>query len=335
MNKQTSNIITIIILMILTGLILYHMFYRIEKFTDPQTTPAVTAAPTAAPSTTIANVEMKSLVSVPFGIGFNINKITSGGTTKYMLEHLPVTKNETVGGYYAINSDGMLTTKLQDETDSTQWWNFIEKTDTDNNTKFLIVQPYNDSTKGLMYANGNLYLRPMTSGWSAKSQRWVLSPNPVSRGLEVLNSQPYSSYSSEYVPYTGSTSSNFSDKQYKDIMDAIKAGFEQYNKEIATKTVGGQVTSSPFGSKNLPLKLTLDLSGVSQQGFKNIDKFANTDSLDDDQLLAFLDEYDNAGNKTFYNQTDLQQALNKAGGCKNVDLNKYINRRVGQCNCAL
>jgi hypothetical protein len=318
MDKQKQYMISIIILMLITGIVVYYLYFRIEKFTEPQTTVATTTTSEATRPQII-----NSIVSKLTGVGFNLIKTSSTTTPQnYLIEHIPITPTGTLGGVYAIY-DGMLTIKVRNENDFTQLWNLNPVTV--SGESYFLVNPVNDKTKALMYANGNLYLRPILNNSSNQSLHWITSSDVVKRGVAVLNSAPASMFSTEFAPNANADYSTANKQQVEDVLNAVKLGVQEYLTQISKSQPYGQLTSSSLGTKSSPLSIKLNLGGTST--FKNIDRFADEGS----DIIALLDRYD--GNKMFYDKTDVENAISSSGGCKIVDLSDYTSNRIGECNC--
>ena len=107
--------------------------------TMPNTT--TTQSQQLCPQATLFNAPL-SVVSRFFGIGFNIylvNKSSQNTQTElYLIEHIPVIYNNSLGSMYSISNDGQLTIKLRNEQDNTQWWTIEQM----NNNDSASNQPY-------------------------------------------------------------------------------------------------------------------------------------------------------------------------------------------------
>jgi zona occludens toxin (predicted ATPase) len=200
--KKNKNILLIILmLMIVTGFIIYFMYMRLEHFTstaaatNPSTTPAVTNPSTTLavtnPSTTIPITTPAytcappvppvpvAIISRFFGVGFNVDLVSSSVTVpNYLIEYIPTTSTGTSGGVFSISSDGLLTIKLRNEQDPTQWWNITQVVDSTSTTPYYTVQPNSDPTLGLQYENGNLAIRTYNTPL-AEGQKWILSQKKI------------------------------------------------------------------------------------------------------------------------------------------------------------
>jgi len=126
MGKMNKKTIIFILLMLVSGLLIYYLYLKPEAFADaPTTTIALTTTspqttntngcPTLPPPTPIA------VLSRYFGVGFNIFPVENTSTTQnnnsiFLIEHIPVIYNGSMGSVYAV-SNGQLTIKLRNNLD--------------------------------------------------------------------------------------------------------------------------------------------------------------------------------------------------------------------------
>ena len=384
-----KNLIVIILLVIVTGLIIYYLYMKPEPFyyetTDPNPTPTPTPTPTPeiqpTPSFTCPSLTPTALpqstFSRFFGIGFNIYPINSTTQTLsetnniFLIEHIPVAYNNSMGSMYAISTDGQLTIKLKNEEDISQWWRFTKFTDSatptitstsptsDKYKEYYVIRPYilldANPEFALQYENGNLALRPFNPNNVFESQKWIFSDTKVKRGIPVLNYSPASLFTPEFDPYSTTTSvsssslSQQNNQQVNEVLNTVKASLQQYinSLNIRENNTISQVSASSLGTSDLPLNINLNLgSGVggissastSTSGISKFDNITGTTTPND--VLSLLDRYESANNNNnsnllLMNQSDLQTALNSAGGCSNINLNDFTSNRVSSCNCKL
>ena len=385
MEKIKVNLTIILLLMIITGFIIYYMYLKPEKFTNiqenfdptntnttttlgqttttyPNTTTTLGQTTTTYPNITVPVITCPNLnptipvaiVSRYFGVGFNIYPVTSTSSNilqnqTYLIEHIPITTTGVSGGMYSISSDGTFTIKLKNVVDSTQWWSMIELTDPTDKSVYEVMIPNGSPNVALQYANGNLSIRPYTAP-GFEGQKWLKSNNTVTRGIPVLNYSPSSMFTSEFDPYSTTSSvntSNLSDannQQVSDVITAVKSGIQQYLSQTSNSQANGQMSSSSLGNKNMPLSVNLNLGGSSGSSGSSgstsgISYFENvTGSASDADILSILDKYEakSAGSQTIYSQNDLQNQLNTSNtGCKLVNINDYTPNRVSTCNCKI
>lgn len=358
MEKNKVNLTIILLLMIITGFILYYMYLKPETFYDCITNPTDPACRTTTttpnrPTITCPDPNARdpvAIVSRYFGVGFNIYPVTSSSSNilqnkTYLIEHIPITTNGVAGGMYSISSEGTFTIKLKNNDDPTQWWSMIELKDTDDSV-YEVMIPNGSPNMALQYANGNLSLRPYTAP-GFEGQKWLKSYTTVTRGIPVLNYSPSSMFTTEFDPYSTSSSYNINSlsdansKQVSEVVNAVKSGIQQYLKQTSNTQLNGQLTSSSLGNKDMPLSVNLNLGGGnsvdSSSGVSYFENVAGSSSNQD--VLSMLDKYDSnstSGSKTLYTSNDLQNQLNQtSGGCKLINIDDYTPNRVSTCNCKL
>lgn len=321
----------IVLLMLITGLIIYYMYLKPESFIDTSPScPQITTAPIPV-----------SIVSRFFGIGFNIYPVNNN---LYMIEHIPVIYNNTLGSMYALSSEGQLTIKLRNEQDASQWWSLTSKTDT---TPYYIITPFNQSNSlALQYENGNLALRPYNEP-GFESQKWITSTTKITRGIPVLNYNPASMFTPEFDPYSTTTSTTSSSlaqqnsQQVNDVISTIKANIQQYLNQISNKNSAAGTSTSILGNKDQPLNINLNLGGSNKAlGGSTLSAFANLDGATTGaDVLSLLDKYESVNNsntnQSLYSTMDLQNALQSNNGCSNINISEFTSNRVPSCNCKL
>ncbi len=383
MYKTKMNSIVILFLMIITGFIIYYMYLKPETFdcitnpSDPECIPTLPeSVPTLSesdiaelkvtmpntptgpniPTIAITKTIPKSIVSRYFGVGFNVYPVISTTSTNqmYLIEHIPITSNGVSGGYYSISNDGLLTIKIKNNEDSSQWWSMTELKDTTNNSDYQIIQAFNANSLALQYANGSISITPYRYP-GFESQKWLKSDNMVTRGIPVLNVSPASMFTTEFDPYSSPStiSTNLSDSnntQINTVINAVKTGIQQYLSQI---NPNNQITSSALGNKQMPLSVNLNLNSAAASAAaksmnddstttKGISFFDNvTGSTSTNDMLSILDKYDSNSNtnddsQTIYTTNSLENQLNQtSNGCKLFNINDYMSNRVSTCNCKL
>jgi hypothetical protein len=340
-KKHKTNLLIIFMLMMITGFIIYFMYMRVEHFTDPMTTPAYTCPPPAP-------IIPASIISRYFGVGFNIDLITNtnNSVSNYIIEHIPINSSGTLGGVYSISSDGLLTIKLRNDQDPTQWWNINPVVDTTTTNLYYSVQPTSNPTFALQYENGNLAIRPYYAP-GFEGQKWLQSSNKITRGIPVLNYSPGSLFTAEFDPYSTTNSitqnnlTSQNNQQVTDVVTAVKTGIQQYLAQMNNSQPTGHISASSLGNKEMPLNVNLNLSGspniiagTGKSGFANI-----TGSTTNEDVLSLLDKYDSSkssSNNMRYSSNDLiSQISTNNQGCKSFNINDYTSNRVSSCNCKL
>lgn len=361
-KKYKNHLLIILMLMMITGFIIYFMYMRVEHFT---TTAPMTSTTTPMTSTTTSYTTPTYTCSPPtpvipvaimsryFGVGFNVYQVNSSASIpNYVIEYTPTTSNGTLGGVFAISSDGLLTIKLRNDQDPTQWWNInevIDPKDLKYPMSYYTIVPNSESTYALQYENGNLAIRPYNAPTIYEGQKWLLSQNIVTRGIPVLNYSPGSLFTAEFDPYSTTNSitqnnlNSQNNQQVSDVVTAVKSGIQQYLSQLNKSQPSGQISESSLGNKEMPLNLNVNLSGsassisgttTGKSAFANIGGATpNTD------VLSLLDKYDSSksiGNNTpYYNNDLLNQISTNSQGCKSFNINDYTSNRIGSCNCKL
>lgn len=366
MNKK--NLIIIFLLMLVSGLLIYYLYMKPENFdniTTPNTTiqnSNMTTIPQITCPQATSTLLPLSIFSRYFGIGFNIypanntNQVSLPAnitnTNLFLIEHIPVVYNNTLGSMYAISTDGQLTIKLRNEQDPTQWW--VLTTNTDTTSQYYTIMPYtlmNTTPQyALQYENGNLSLRPYNAP-GFESQKWITSSIKVTRGIPVLNYSPASMFTPEFDPYsstttvTPSTLTQQNNQQVSDVLSAVKANIQQYLAQIGATQNIPQVTASSLGNKQMPLNINLNLGNLDSKtnipGGSTLSSFANIDGkTSSSDILSLLDRYEtktgsNSSNQSLYTTNDLQNTLNMNNGCSSLNIADYTSNRVSSCNCKL
>jgi hypothetical protein len=299
-----------------------------------------------------------AVLSRYFGVGFNIyptnsttaasiNSTTGNNNSNsmFLIEHIPVVYNGSVGSMYAV-SNGQLTIKLRNDLDPEQWWVFNKASD--SASTYYNIKPYNmiNATPqlALQYENGNLSIRPQNP--SFESQKWIFSNTLVTRGIPVLNYGPASLFTPEFNPFTSNNMSSTAsvsqsnNQQVNDVINFIKTNIQQYLATVGATpqgTVPG-VSASSLGNKDMPLNINVNLGsgtgGSSKSAFDNL-----TGTTTGTDLLSLLDKYETsqtvpASNQLFLS-TDLATSLQNNEGCASLNIGDYTSNRVSTCNCKL
>ena len=383
MNPKDVNYnIIIFILMIVTGFIIYFMYFQsIEKFApgDPPNTP-IDPIPTPTPSSsdpipTPSNSgpipsSSNTLTTIPiclppalknvavlsryFGIGFNIDYVKYNNEDVYLINHIPVLSNGTLGGSYGITQDSLLTIKLKNSKDNTLLWSMTEYTDTIG--PYFVVNPITNKNFSLQYESGNLALRPFNTKNIFEAQKWVMSPYKITRGIPVLNYSPASLFTSEFDPYStpepntsNITYSNM--QQITDVVTSVKSGIQRYLGELTKKKQSEQISSSSLGQKDHPLNINFNVSSDQNTSILPTNEFKKSNFADvnsskissEADFLSIMDKYgpssssgrNSSNNIQLYKKSDLDNEISKSQGCKILNIKDYTSNRVGSCNCKL
>ncbi len=318
--------------------------------TMPNTT--TTQSQQQCPQATVFSAPL-SVVSRFFGIGFNIylvNKSSQNTQNElYLIEHIPVIYNNSLGSMYSISKAGQLAITTRNEEDSTQWWKIVRMSTDMSTQPFYVIKPFSTNLitdVALQYENGNLSLRPYSSSNIYESQKWLTSGVKVTRGIPVLNYNPASMFTAEFDPYSSSdtiTSSSLdkhNSQQVSDVLSTIKTNIKQYLTQVGgSSQVVQPVSASSLGNKEMPLNINLNLGGTPNNNNKlisSLSSFSNVNgSTTQNDMLSLLDkyEYPNNSNKQYlYSSTDLTNAIASNIVCKPLNLQEYTNKRVATCN---
>ena len=308
------------------------------------TQPSITCPPV------INNNIPLSIISKIYGIGFNIYPISTNTNDTYLIEHIPVTYNNTLGSMYAISADGLLTIQLRNEKEQKQWWTISKLNVSSIQPDIYIIKPFTDSNnynykRALHYEAGKLSLLPYTEP-GYPGHQWLFSNKIVTRGIPVLNYNPASMFTTEFDPYSTSSSINSTSidtqnsNQVTEVMEILKKNIQAYLSQSGTSTGSGtdsikQMSTSSLGSKATPISINVNFDNNDTQ---QVSKFDNiTGSITNNDVLRLLDKYDNIispniQNSLLYTSTDLQTALQSNKSCTPLNLNDYTSKRVSSCN---
>jgi hypothetical protein len=347
MNNRNLAIITL--LMLVSGLVIYYLYLKPEPFyvsTKAQTTVAQLVCPQA----TIPVLPV-AILSRYFGVGFNLypaNGTTATSGNTFLIEHIPVVYNGSVGSMYAV-TNGQLTIKLRNDLDPEQWWTVNRNTDSTSTYYTITPQSMANSNPKLamQYENGNLSIRPLNTAF--ESQKWIYSNNIVTRGIPVLNYGPASLFTPEFNPFTSNNLTNTSsvnasnNQQVADVVNFIKTNIQQYLATVGASPSGNvpAISTSSLGNKEMPLNINVNMGSTgaalasSKSAFDNI-----TGATTGSDLMSLLDKYETNKNPPIpinglYSGIDLITALQNNQGCANVNIADYTSNRVSTCNCKL
>jgi hypothetical protein len=342
--SETNTIIKFIALALLTGFVIYYLYLKPEHF-------VVTTTPnTVCP--TLARPPVGSIISKFSGVGINVTPVTptstaTGRTKLYIIESIPVSSNDVLGGVYSITDDNLLTIVIKNINDINQLWT-LNKTKDSKGITCYIVMPYLQKVKGLQFAlqyeNGNLSFRPYSQNYEA--QQWLVSETRFNKGIPILNYNPVSVYTPEFNP-NGNTSSRSTlsglddqnAQKVDDVVNLIKQSVQQYMSQLTTSTAGtNKVSASSFGNSTNPLNVNIMLSnsGKSVSGFADVPSPSESNSV-----IALLDKYEAAENPidkssfTLYRRSDLESSIQDALPITSMGMDNYVSSRIGSCNCKI
>ena len=345
MDKKKINLTVILLLMVISGLIIYFMYLKPENFACPTNTSGIKTDPTCTeptPSLTPIITCPPPKKEVPlailsryFGAGFNVYPVSTSDTDTdniYLIEHQPINSTEVLGSCYAVSGDNLLSIKIKNINDPTQFWkmkdNVTDPKDNRPNTPYIIMQPNNISSMALQYANGSLSITPYSSP-GFESQRFIKSTKSITRGKRVFNYSPSCMFTTEFDLYSAPDLTSSNNQQTTDVVNAVKSSIEQYLTKMNSTQPTCQVSTS-LGNKDMPLSVNLNLGGYSK-GVSNF--FDVTGSTSNSDFLSILDKYDSQSVNQNNSTNDLQNQLNTdSSGCKLLNINDYTSKRVSTCN---
>lgn len=346
-SSETKTIIKFIALALLTGFVIYYLYLKPEHFvvtTKPVTSKSNTVCPTLEPP------PIGSIISKFSGVGINVTPVNPTGTATgnqklYVIESIPVSSNDVLGGVYSITDDNLLTIVVKNTNDINQLWTFTQIKDASGVTCY-VVMPYVQKVKGvqfaLQYENGNLSFRPYSKTYEA--QHWLTSTTRFNKGIPILNYNPVSVYTPEFNPYgntsSRSTLSGLDDQNAQkvdDVVNLIKQSVQQYMSQLNTSTAGtNTVSASSFGNSKNPLNVNVMLSNNGKSSFTDVPSPSESNSV-----IALLDKYEAAQNPidkssfTLYRRSDLESAIQDALPITSMGMDNYVSSRIGSCNCKL
>jgi hypothetical protein len=349
MTSVTSKtLLKFLALALLTGFVIYYLYLKPEHFVVTTTKPkTVAACPTIAPP------PVGSIISKFSGVGINVTSVlpsTSTGNQKlYIIESIPVSSSDVLGGVYSITDDNLLTIVVKNTNDINQLWTLTQIKDATGATCF-VVMPYLQKVKGiqfaLQYENGNLSFRPYSKTYQA--QHWLTSTTRFNKGIPILNYNPVSIYTAEFNPNGNSgsisTLSNLDDEntqKVNDVVNLIKQSVQQYMTQLSASTSGtNNVSASSFGNKVNPLNVNIMLKNNGKSAFTDVDAAVPAPS-ESNSVLALLDKYEAATNPidkssfTLYRKSDLESSIQDALPITSMGLDNYVPNRIGSCNCKI
>lgn len=369
-NKTKKCCLVIFALMLLTGLTVYYLFMKPEHFTvivnspndsstsgDDSTTEYddSTIDTTTVSCPTQRPLAWKSIISKLSGIGLNINAITpQGGVSNsdqqlYVIESIPTTKTDVLGGVYAIDSNNLLTIVIKNENDINQFWILNQITDS-NAENCYNVMPYIQNVAGIQYAlqyeNANLSFRPYSPTYT--SQHWLASQTVFTKSIPILNYNPASLYTPEFNSLGNNNvfSNNLNDqnnKQVNDVINLIKQSVQQYMGQLTSSTAGtNNISSSSFGNSANPLNINVMLEKQNTSKFMDIPNPTGSSPTDSNNVISLLDKYESATNPPvddsgfmLYKKTDLQNSLQSKMPITSINMNDYVKNPISSCNCKM
>ena len=250
----------------------------------------------------------------------NYNDSSNPAANIIMIYQKPIRSGEHTH-VLAVNDSGNLVTQPEDEKNPQQRWTL--KNISGSNGLVEVVSISSGTAKSLNHDGNFLSVKPENSNYEGVKWRPVIgSP---SQGL--LACSPSLRHES-VQPSTDNVEDQHSSRM-AELLALVKKNHEHYMKEVGEQ----QTTSSVFGTGE-PLRLkvnvldnddSLNIGGSSP----NTETFQDTNSSSGTQdIMRLLNRYESS----MSSNVDYSVSPN-IPKCNSVNLDDYIERRVGQCNC--
>lgn len=348
MSKSYQRNLIILSLFLVIGFVIYYVFMKPEHFYVEKNNETSNNCPITQPTT------YNSIISKYSGVGLNITSVTpeigniSNQIQLYQIKSIPLTKNDVLGGVYAVTDDNSLTIVVQNKNDINQLWTLEEMKDNSNTTVFSVkpyLQKISEVDYALQYENGTLSFRPFDSTYQA--QHWLPSTSTFNKGIPILSFNPLSLYTPEFNP-NGSVSGtinnldNQNNKQVNEVLNLVKQGVQQYMTQLSSTSQNtGTISSSSIGNSSNPLNVNLTISkNNSTSSFTDI---INDNPVPTSSIIDLLNKYESATTPnddtdfTLYKITDLESNLKKNTSRYSNSLNPddWVYKSIGSCNCQL
>ena len=267
--------------------------------------------------------DLNHITSNLSGASFDFRRYTDSSNPSsniIMIYQKPIRSGEHTH-VLAVNDSGNLVTQPEDDTNPQQRWNMV-KIDYQFNL-FEIVSTSSGTAKSLNHDGNFLSLKPQNSNFEGVKWRVVLgSP---SQGL--LACSP--SLRHESVQPINDNVEDIQASRMAELLALVKKNHEHYMREVGEQ----RTNSSVFGTGG-PLRLKINVLdddnslniGTSNEGTES---FQDTNSSSGTQdIVRLLNRYESRNSPSI----DYSVSPN-IPKCNTTNLEDYIDRRVGQCNC--
>jgi hypothetical protein len=201
-------------------------------------------------------------------------------------------------------------------------------------TKYYFVSAI-DTNYVLQYENGYISIRPKGE---YDHQYWGLSKSEYDKGIKTDIPNDYINMPPTARKLLTSSSSGGSNgdlntvnqQKLDNVLQAITSSLQHLNNVTSAQS------ETPFGySMDNPIKINLTMAG-SDVNASNTEEFTNLNQNNmNNDVLSLLDKYESSDTNNTNNINALSELIAKNGGCQEIDMSKYTNKRVGQCNCNL
>ena len=374
-NKNKHVLLIILMLMIVTGFIIYFMYMRIEHFTSTaaatiasttasSTIASTTAAATIA-STTVANNTASStipsitnmpaatcppvippvpnsIISRYFGVGYNIKPVPNQ-LNYYTIQYVPTltSSTQTLGGVFIMTDDtNALSYEAQNDAYNRQWWKIIPIKN--SKSKTYIVQPFKETTPplALQYENGNLALRVYDNMNIYEGQKWLVSQQVMSTAIRTKDYMAASLFTPEFDMYPSKNNSGngttLDDKNKKQADDVINVVKTGILEYL--KQMGTAQPTGPSASSLGQKAMPININLNLTESPSKVSSFSNIShfaNVDGSVTDADVLSLLDKYNSNQTSTSDLFKQMATNKGCKTFNIGDYTSNRVSSCNCKI
>lgn len=339
---------------------------NVEEESDPDNNPTNNCPSTQ--SNWWDNKPIRSIISKHLGVSINVCPKESidcntGNINSQYLVIIDSPNPSKPSGALKVNEDGTFGIVIKNANDNKQLWNIVRienKEDlvnlltTSNNTNPVVnevVNPFyiavwsesnknNEVKKVLQYENGVISVRPLGD---YEHQKWDISQNPVSMGLDLLGGRITSGLSSEGRINSGSSLPNLGSNnaialqqlthnQHNNVMAGLEQLFQMLNKQQKTTPPSETIMG------NKPLTVKINLSGNSEKAVEGVLTQQTPEEFSDVNILDNLEKYENNENRGAQ-MAELDSLMTRTPTsvqCPTPNLDDYVPvSALAQCNgCA-
>ena len=267
--------------------------------------------------------DLNHITSNLSGASFDFRKYTDSNNPSsniIMIYQKPIRSGEHTH-VLAVNDSGNLVTQPEDETNPQQRWTLRDISGSNGLSE--VVSTSSGAAKSLNHDGHFLSVKPQNSSFEGVKWRVVLgSP---SQGL--LACSP--SLRHESVQPNNANVEDQHSSQIAELLALVKSNHDHYMREVGEQ----QTSSSVFGNGE-PLRLKVNV--LDNDDSLNIGSTTeNTETFQDtgassgtNNIVRLLNRYESRNSIT-----DNYSVSPNIPKCNSVNLEDYIERRVGQCNC--
>jgi hypothetical protein len=310
---------------------------------------------------------VRSIISKHLGVSINVCPKESidcntGNINSQYLVIIDSPNPSKPSGALKVNDDGTFGIVIKNSNDNKQLWNIvrIEKKEdlvnllkTGNNQPVVkeVVNPFfvvvwsesnksNQIKKVLQYENGVVSVRPLGD---YEHQKWDISQNPVSMGLDLLGGRVTSGLSSEgringgsSLPNLGSNNTfalqQLTNNQHNNVMSGLQQLFQMLNEQQKTMPPSETIMG------NKPLTVKVNLGGNSGKAVEGALTQQAPEGFSDANILDNLENYEKNENRGAQ-MAELDSLMTRTPTsvqCPTPNLDNYVPvSALAQCNgCA-